>query len=154
MDPVEYEVELADSEPRPLKRPRQRKDGDDGHRPYNPQSGPSGPQVDADDGGEGGTRKGRKRPLSCGECRRYVSTLSPLLGSSSPPRPRQAQAEGTLRSWWLTAADTKLFIVRPCVPLPIVPEEGVRRNMSRGGPHGGQGQQVCSHSMHASRCIA
>lgn len=72
MNYVEYEVELANTDPRPLKRPRQRKDGDDGHRPYNPQSGPSGVLSEVDDGGEASARKGRKRPLSCGECRRYL----------------------------------------------------------------------------------
>ncbi|GJE98290.1 fungal-specific transcription factor domain-containing protein [Phanerochaete sordida] len=66
----DYEVDLQDNDQRPLKRPRQRKEGDDGHRPYNPQSGPSGVHLDVDDHAETSARKGRKRPLSCGECRR------------------------------------------------------------------------------------
>ncbi|KIP08095.1 hypothetical protein PHLGIDRAFT_391785 [Phlebiopsis gigantea 11061_1 CR5-6] len=70
MNHADYGVELAEQEPRPLKRPRQRKEGDDGHRPYNPQSGPSGLLSELNDDPEGSTKRGRKRPLSCGECRR------------------------------------------------------------------------------------
>lgn len=85
MNYADYEVELAEHEPRPLKRPRQRKEGDDGHRPYNPQSGPSGVHSEVDDSVEGNSRKGRKRPLSCGECRRCVCHLySPLTSFLSP----------------------------------------------------------------------
>lgn len=65
----EYDYDL---DVRPVKRPRQLKEGDDGHRPFIPMSGASGVQAEGDNAGEGGPKKGRKRPLSCGECRRCV----------------------------------------------------------------------------------
>lgn len=71
----DYESDLNEQDPRPPKRPRQLREGDDGHRPYNPMSGTSGLQSEGDGGGEGGPKKPRKRPLSCGECRRYVRIL-------------------------------------------------------------------------------
>lgn len=68
----DYEYEYNDLDARPVKRPRQLKEGDDGHRPFIPMSGASGLHSEGDGGGEGGAKKGRKRPLSCGECRRCV----------------------------------------------------------------------------------
>lgn len=67
----EYELDLSDSPQRPMKRPRSLKDGDDGHRPYIPMSASPGAQPELDTAGETATKKSaRKRPLSCGECRR------------------------------------------------------------------------------------
>ncbi|OCH85576.1 hypothetical protein OBBRIDRAFT_891076 [Obba rivulosa] len=62
----------APDDSRPLKRPRQAKELDDGLRPYAlpPVAGPSGASVDNDTSGDGAFKRNRKRPLSCGECRR------------------------------------------------------------------------------------
>ena len=69
----------VDMEPRPPKRPRPLKDADDPHRTYTmPVPGPSGLQAEGDANAEGTTKKARKRPLSCGECRRSVSVLVPF----------------------------------------------------------------------------
>ncbi|KAI0086530.1 hypothetical protein BDY19DRAFT_960418 [Irpex rosettiformis] len=71
MDYGEYELDFNASQDRPLKRFRPIKDGDDGLRPYTPNSVSTGVQPDAEGGGDQQTKKGgRKRPLSCGECRR------------------------------------------------------------------------------------
>ena len=77
MDYGEYELNLNASQDRPLKRSRALKDGDDGLRPYTPNSVSTGFQLEADAeaSGEQQTKKGgRKRPLSCGECRRCVAS--------------------------------------------------------------------------------
>ena len=71
----DFEYDYSEPEPRPTKRPRQFKEGDDGHRPFIPMSGASGVHSEGDGAGDGSTKKGRKRPLSCGECRRCVSGI-------------------------------------------------------------------------------
>ena len=71
----DFEYDYSEPEPRPTKRPRQFKEGDDGHRPFIPMSGASGVHSEGDGAGEGATKKGRKRPLSCGECRRCVVSI-------------------------------------------------------------------------------
>lgn len=91
----EYEYDLTGCDARPVKRPRQLKEGDDGHRPFIPMSGASGVQAEGDNAGEGGPKKGRKRPLSCGECRRCVEIIY------SPSRTYcfvQAQAQGVSKT--------------------------------------------------------
>ncbi|KAI0699104.1 fungal-specific transcription factor domain-containing protein [Cytidiella melzeri] len=75
MDYGEYELDLGAPKDRPLKRPRQVKDCDDGLRPYASNSVSTGVQPDADANNEQQVKKGgRKRPLSCGECRRCVAS--------------------------------------------------------------------------------
>ncbi|CAL1713138.1 unnamed protein product [Somion occarium] len=64
-------IDPLDGDPRPPKRPRQVRDIDVGMRPYTiPVPGPSGVHSETDGNAEGAPKKGRKRPLSCGECRR------------------------------------------------------------------------------------
>lgn len=65
-------LDPLDGDQRPQKRPRQSRDIDLGVRAYTiPTAGPSA--LSETDGNPDGTpKKGRKRPLSCGECRRYV----------------------------------------------------------------------------------
>lgn len=73
-----------DTEQRPQKRYRAFRDVEDNLRPYTiPVSGPSGLHSEADGGAEGGAKKARKRPLSCGECRRCVNPFP--RGFFSPP---------------------------------------------------------------------
>ncbi|EMD39931.1 hypothetical protein CERSUDRAFT_112176 [Gelatoporia subvermispora B] len=57
---------------RPLKRPRQAKELDDGLRPYAlpAAAAPSGASPENDTSPDAGFKRNRKRPLSCGECRR------------------------------------------------------------------------------------
>lgn len=67
----------VDLEPRPTKRPRVPKDPDDGLRVYATSvSGPSGLVCEGDTLADTAAKKTRKRPLSCGECRRYVVEVS------------------------------------------------------------------------------
>lgn len=88
----DYEYDYNDPETRPTKRPRQ---GDDGHRPFIPMSGASGVHSEGDGGVEGTAKKGRKRPLSCGECRRLVSYFSMLsCGSFLLTLSLQTEAQG------------------------------------------------------------
>ncbi|KAH8104572.1 fungal-specific transcription factor domain-containing protein [Cristinia sonorae] len=61
----------VDIDPRPAKRQRPLNDADDGMRPYvAPVPGSSGLASEGDTTTEGPSKKTRKRPLSCGECRR------------------------------------------------------------------------------------
>ncbi|KAI0917333.1 hypothetical protein AcV5_007828 [Taiwanofungus camphoratus] len=56
---------------RPAKRPRQDNEHDDGLRTYSLATpGPSALNSEADHSGDGAAKKNKKRPLSCGECRR------------------------------------------------------------------------------------
>ncbi len=85
MDYGEYELDLNAPQDRPLKRFRPVKDGDDRLRPYTPNSASPGLQPEADQeasgSGEQQAKKGgRKRPLSCGECRRCVTVEATLYG--------------------------------------------------------------------------
>ena len=62
-----------DNDHRPHKRPRPaiQMNNDLGVRPYTiPTPGPSVHQSESDGNPDGQPKKGRKRPLSCGECRR------------------------------------------------------------------------------------
>lgn len=73
----------VDLEPRPVKRQRAFKDSDDGHRPYTVVvPGSSGLLSEGDISVEGTAKKPRKRPLSCGECRRcayMILSQRPIL---------------------------------------------------------------------------
>lgn len=63
----------VDMESRPAKRQRLPKEFDETHRAFIvPVAGPSGLTSEGDTNAESTTKKSRKRPLSCGECRRYV----------------------------------------------------------------------------------
>ncbi|KAI0345766.1 hypothetical protein BDW22DRAFT_1389654 [Trametopsis cervina] len=71
MDHGQQDFHAHSADTRPLKRFRSLKDGDDGLRPYVHASAPPGLPPDAEGSGEPATKKGgKKRPLSCGECRR------------------------------------------------------------------------------------
>ncbi|KAK7690028.1 hypothetical protein QCA50_006672 [Cerrena zonata] len=64
-------LDPLDTDQRPQKRPRQTRDMDLGVRAYTiPTAGPSTLQSETDGNPDEGPKKGRKRPLSCGECRR------------------------------------------------------------------------------------
>ena len=79
-----HEPPLADYLP-PSKRPRV--DNPQLHTLHNAIPGPAGPSTvavpDQDGGADAASKKNRKRPLSCGECRRYASLvflpLQPLI---------------------------------------------------------------------------
>ncbi|TCD70534.1 hypothetical protein EIP91_002880 [Steccherinum ochraceum] len=61
----------VDMESRPAKRQRLPKEFDESHRAFIvPVAGPSGLTSEGDTNPESTTKKSRKRPLSCGECRR------------------------------------------------------------------------------------
>lgn len=73
-----HDSSLADFSPR-LKRPRF-DDQPPTHPPPSYNSGPPGPSTsaipDQDGATDAASKKNRKRPLSCGECRRYVCACS------------------------------------------------------------------------------
>lgn len=70
MSSVSHSSPPADDH-RPFKRARQAKDLDEGLRPYDLAPSSSARNPDMDSTGDAG-KKNRKRPLSCGECRRCV----------------------------------------------------------------------------------
>ena len=133
MNFADYEVGIAVPEERPHKRPRQRKEGDDGHRPYNPQSGPSGLHSELNDDAEGSTKRGRKRPLSCGECRRYVGRTHPLSGRSQTVVTSRLKLKVSL---WLKAQSASTDPLSQSAtafsPVNHVGSEGARRYAPRG----------------------
>ncbi|KAI0071702.1 hypothetical protein K474DRAFT_1652176 [Panus rudis PR-1116 ss-1] len=65
-------LDAHDDDLRTARRPRQHREIDVGARPYTiPVPGPSGAHSEGDGNTEGGAKKSnRKKPLSCGECRR------------------------------------------------------------------------------------
>ena len=128
MDYGEQELDFNAVQDRPLKRFRPIKHSDDGLRPYTPNSVPNGMLPEPEASGDQQAKKGgRKRPLSCGECRRCVgvgggSTLTQCV--SWPP---QAQTQGEQPDVAHNAPADLVHSVIECSPATHVARGGAQK---------------------------